>query len=64
MIYNGNIGPRGITRRRRLGWLMLVIAIGGSGYTFIKPSSPVYDVILLFAFFTGFLGVLQAREKT
>ena len=59
-----NIGPRG---RRNRFWLGILMTIFSLGLAFIFKSNGVpkpYFLVLFFPFFAGFLGFIQARQKT
>lgn len=59
-----NIGPRGISRRRRNGWIALVagLAIAALLITFDAPRWT--RIALLVPFWSAGLGFFQARERT
>ena len=59
-----NIGAAGIARRRRKGWVRLVVAMLASITLVALGVAPGWHFGLFLPYGAGLLGVLQAREQT
>ncbi|MGH7308253.1 MAG: hypothetical protein ACREK6_06125 [Candidatus Rokuibacteriota bacterium] len=59
-----NIGPRGQRRRLGLGVLMLAVGVVLVAVLIARGAQPAWLLLAFPLFFTGALGVLQAREGT
>ena len=59
-----NISPRGRRRRARSGVATLALGVAGALLLALSSADPLWRLGLLPLFWSGALGVLQARAKT
>ena len=59
-----NIGPREVRGRRIAGTIALAAGLAGGIFLVLAHWPGEWNLALLAPFFLGFLGLLQAREKT
>lgn len=62
--FTPNIGPRGIRRRRTMGWIVLAAGVAGAVAMAAARLGPAWRLALLPIFQLAGIYLYQAREKT